>query len=74
MHKNNWKKQLENDGLILENNIDVGSIRNKIDNLHFKDINIEYKNALLRTVCDYIAGMTDKYIIDRHRELYNINY
>lgn len=74
LHEDNWKIQLENDGLILENNMNVGAMRNKIDDLHFKNINIKYKNALLRTVCDYIAGMTDKYIIDRHRELYNINY
>lgn len=74
LHGGSWKKHMENDGLILKNNINVGTMRNKINDLHFKQINIEYKNALLRTICDYIAGMTDKYIIDTHRELYNINY
>lgn len=74
LHKDNWKIQLDNDGFILKNSINIGDMRNKINDLHFKNINIKYKNALLRTVCDYIAGMTDKYIIDRHRELYNINY
>lgn len=69
-----WKIKLGNDRLIVGNNIDVGLMRNKINDLHFKYIDKEYKSALLRTVCDYIAGMTDKYIIDRHRELYNINY
>lgn len=74
LYKDNWKIQLDKDGLTLGNNINVGAMRNKINDLHYNKINIKYKNALLRTVCDYIAGMTDKYIIDRHRELYNISY
>lgn len=66
-------------------NYNVGILRNILSKYHYnvkKDINdrIYYKNIdyeyyktqLLRTVCDYIAGMTDKYTIDQHRKLYNI--
>jgi len=29
--------------------------------------------GLERTVCDYIAGMTDRYAIDEHQRLYDPN-
>ena len=55
----------------------VGELRNILFNYHYnrkKNINVYnyYKVTLLRTVCDYIAGMTDKYAIEQHRKLYNI--
>ena len=65
----------------------VGDKRNFIRDLHYKILQTEkekttedkkvdtiesiYKNALLRTVCDYIAGMTDKFATDEHKSLYN---
>lgn len=74
MHENNWSIKLQEDELMSDKKYDVGEMRKKLNDLHFKDINRNYKMALLRTVCDYIAGMTDKYIIEQHRELYNISY
>lgn len=60
----------------------VGYIRNKLSKYHFNriDKNEEefefdysiYKGVLLRTICDYISGMTDRYAIEQHRKLYNI--
>lgn len=55
----------------------VGELRNKLSEYHFnrKEEEIQYVNykvELLRTICDYIAGMTDKYTIEQHRKLYNI--
>jgi dGTPase len=32
--------------------------------------NIE-KRGLERTICDYIAGMTDRYAIEEHQKLFN---
>ena len=58
---------------------DVGEIRNVIQELHYeiKDENSEvnkiYKDVLLRTICYYIAGMTDSYALNEHKVLYNRN-
>ena len=37
------------------------------------DYSIEksYKDALMRTICDYISGMTDKFALNDHKSLYN---
>ena len=29
--------------------------------------------ATARTVCDYIAGMTDRYAVDEHRKLFSLD-
>lgn len=57
----------------------VGDLRNILSECHYNRQNAnsdidygKYKVQLLRTVCDYIAGMTDKYTIEQHRKLYNI--
>lgn len=55
----------------------VGQLRNTLSEYHFnRGIDekeyINYKVELLRTICDYVAGMTDKYTIEQHRKLYNI--
>ncbi len=54
--------------------IKIENIRSDINKEHYKVRTSNYKKALLRTICDYIAGMTDKYIMDRHKESYNITY
>lgn len=80
------KKEIENkdelknkfDDIIERDSDDVGIIRNNIDILHNRT-NIEdddkiddiYKEVLLRTICDYISGMTDQYAIKEHKTLYN---
>ena len=57
--------------------LDVGEIRNIISVLHSHIYDEEnessnlYNNVLLRTICDYIAGMTDKYTLEEHKKLYN---
>lgn len=69
---------------ILEKLIEVDNIGDKrdfISYLHYNSIQIEseysdqiesiYKNALLRTICDYISGMTDKFALEDHKLLYN---
>ena len=61
------------------NKCDNGTYREVISKLHHEVIdsntNIEriYKQLLLRTICDYISGMTDNYAINEHKELYNKN-
>lgn len=56
---------------------DNGTFREVISKFHYQVIDsntiIEniYKHLLLRTICDYIAGMTDTYAINEHKELYN---
>lgn len=60
----------------------VGHLRNILSKYHYNrpdknkkysyDYNY-YKVQLLRTVCDYISGMSDMHAIEEHRKLYNIN-
>lgn len=60
-----------------KNKNDVGKIREKISKLHYQIDNNDkskykiYNDTLLRVICDYIAGMTDKYALEQHRHLYN---
>lgn len=66
----------------VKSNCTVGELRNKLQNYHFNNFDefdcakscayTCYKRELLRTICDYISGMTDKYTIEQHRKLYNI--
>ena len=82
LEKTNEDKALIKD--ILKKLIDadnIGEKRNFISYLHYNSIQIEveysnqiesiYKNALLRTICDYISGMTDKFALEDHKSLYN---
>lgn len=69
-----YKKVLVDDGYIAKGKYNVGEMRNRLEFLHFSKPEKEYKIALLRTICEYIAGMTDKYAMEKHRELYNIEY
>lgn len=47
----------------------IGEIRDILEELNSAN-NIRYKQVLMRTICDYIAGMTDKYALDIYAELY----
>lgn len=75
-YQEKWQEKLMEKGLMdtETKKIKVGEIRNDINKEHYKEKIPNYKNALLRTISDYIAGMTDKYIMDRHKEFYNITY
>ena len=75
-------KTLINSILInLINADNIGKKRDFISDLHYKIIQKDseesdkiesiYKNALLRTICDYISGMTDKFALEDHKSLYN---
>ncbi|WP_407647620.1 deoxyguanosinetriphosphate triphosphohydrolase family protein [Clostridium brassicae] len=74
------KKNLERRKYENSSEYNVGKLRNILSEYHFnrgqdeedKIQYINYKIELLRTICDYIAGMTDKYAIEQHRKLYNI--
>jgi len=49
----------------------VGNLRNELKTDHSKNYNNnEYKCSLLRTICDYISGMTDNYALNQHELLY----
>lgn len=47
----------------------VGLLRDALQELHQKNDN-NYKEALMRTICDYISGMTDKYALELYSTLY----
>ena len=47
-----------------------GKFRERLKTLHNQERGNTYKIALLRTICDYIAGMTDQYAIDQYELLY----
>jgi dGTPase len=79
------KEKLDNYKYSYFDKYNVGELRNILSKYHynrqdgkrdeFDKYNVhyeKYKVQLLRTVCDYIAGMTDKYTIEQHRKLYNI--
>lgn len=64
------EKLREND--ISENDLkesNPGVLRITLSKLHKSRID-EYNYTLLRTICDYIAGMTDQYAINQYKELY----
>lgn len=48
----------------------VGELRNKLNEDYFTKFNEEFNMILLRTICDYIAGMTDSYAIEQYNLLY----
>lgn len=48
----------------------VGELRNKLKRDHTSNSQNDYKGKLLRTICDYIAGMTDAYAMEQFNLLY----
>ncbi len=49
----------------------VGDLREKLKKDYFKKSNDStYKCALLRTICDYVSGMTDNYALNQYELLY----
>lgn len=52
-----------------ESEMTVGELRNTLEKLHSSNNNL-YKRNLMRTICDYIAGMTDKYAMKLYSNLY----
>lgn len=48
----------------------VAKKRNKLQTDYYNRKNSDFKVALLRTICDYIAGMTDQYALDQFEILY----
>ena len=49
----------------------VGDLREKLKGDYFKNCNDNvYKCALLRTICDYISGMTDNYALNQYELLH----
>lgn len=48
--------------------------RGRLKELHDRSRDNLYKITLLRTICDYIAGMTDKYAIDQYELLYGTTH
>jgi len=50
----------------------IGYLRNSLNQDHSKST-VDYRASLLRTICDYIAGMTDQYALQRYELLYGAN-
>ncbi len=48
----------------------IGFWRDKLEREHYKNDTIEYKNAVLRTICDFISSMTDSNAIFYYEILY----
>ena len=69
-----YKEVLLPEGYLKNGGWDIGKMREQLTKLHAKQEDQKYKVALLRSICDYIAGMTDKHAMEKHRELYNIEY
>lgn len=73
-YKCGYKKALSDEKYLLNSGGDIGKMRDELQGLHSGKHNEEYQAALTRTICDYIAGMTDKHAIEKRRQLYNIEY
>ncbi|MGO8714405.1 MAG: hypothetical protein ACLQSX_00900 [Smithella sp.] len=37
---------------------------------HFHSSNINFRNKLLRIICDHISGMTDVFALKEYRKMY----
>ena len=48
----------------------IGYLREKLKKDHRKINTFTYRNILLRTICDFIAGMTDDFAISQYNKLY----
>ena len=62
------KEKEELKGKTFEYNI--GQFREKLKSDHFKTNTINYRNKLMRTICDFIAGMTDDFAIKQYNILF----
>jgi dGTP triphosphohydrolase len=47
-----------------------GVIRDEVKKIHFGSSGVKYNSALVRTIVDFIAGMTDNYAISQYKMLY----
>jgi dGTPase len=48
----------------------IGILRDKLKSDHTKNNSLKYRNILLRTICDFIAGMTDDFALKQYNVLY----
>lgn len=48
----------------------TGMLRDKLEKDHFNTSEEHYRKTLLRTICDYISGMTDNYAMQEYSKLY----
>ncbi len=51
------------------NKQELGDLRNKLSKTELKN-SPEFQSALLRSICDHIAGMTDSFVISEYNKLY----
>lgn len=49
--------------------VKIGTLRDEIDSAENKS-NARFQISLLRTICDFVAGMTDDYAFSIHEQLY----
>ncbi|WP_195262896.1 dGTP triphosphohydrolase [Clostridium sp. 1001275B_160808_H3] len=69
-----YSEKMKECEFMVDKEYNVGNMRNELNNMYYNDNKEEFNVILLRNICDYISGMTDKFIIELHRELYNITY
>lgn len=65
-------KPKEKEALLKSNSYEhnIGEFREKLKTDHFKVNSKRYRNILMRTITDFIAGMTDDYAIKQYNRLY----
>lgn len=52
----------------------IGELRNRLNNDYFTKSDEKFNMILLRTICDYIAGMTDNYAMEQYDLLYGFKH
>jgi dGTPase len=68
LSKSDWDKIVSKQSYGL-----TGTLREKIGHDYYQQNSLKFKNVLLRTICDYIAGMTDGYAIKQYNIMYGTN-
>lgn len=70
-NKNIFNSYINKKGELPSTPILVGNLRDELKTDHSKNYNNnEYKCSLLRTICDYISGMTDNFALNQYELLY----
>ena len=63
-----WKREFK----LRENSykINIGKLRDRLKDDHSKTNSFKYRSILLRTISDFIAGMTDDFALKQYDNLY----
>lgn len=65
-----WPKYMSNELKIYNDKSLNGRLRQELEKGYFERNDSKFKGVLCRTICDFIAGMTDNFAMDQYNLLY----